>query len=77
MPAMKQFLLRIPSSMNEEIDAICESQYCTKSAFIRQSLRRNIDIAVHVEAPLLRKHIREATVRELQVLTSISNDTKE
>lgn len=77
MTAMKPFLVRIPVSMNKEIDAICDSQYCTKSAFIRQSIRRNIEITLHVETPLLQNHHREAIAKQLKVLTSISNDGKE
>ena len=59
MNAMKTFLLRIPISMNEEIAAICESQYCTKSQFIRQSIARNLDICRNVELPAIRAHYKQ------------------
>ncbi len=59
MNAMKQFLLRIPISMNEEIDAIVSETYCTKSQFIRQSIARNLDICRHVEMPAIREHYRK------------------
>jgi len=74
MKPMKTFLLRIPESMLNEVASICESQFCTKSSFMRQSIRRNIDVVVHVETPLLRNHRREATVRQLKVLTAISSE---
>ena len=70
MNVMKQFLLRIPISMNEEIDAIVSETYCTKSQFIRQSIARNLDIFRNVEAPLLRQYHREVTTKQLKVLTS-------
>ena len=59
MNAMKTFLLRIPISMNEEIDAIASEIFCSKSQFIRQSITRNLDICRHVEIPAIREHYRK------------------
>ena len=77
MNAMKTFLLRMPESMSDEVAAICEELHCGKSQFLRQSIMRNLDICRNVEMPLLRNHHREATVRQLRVLESVSNDRKE
>ena len=59
MKAMKTFLLRIPISMNEEIDAIASEVYCSKSQFIRQSISRNLDICRNVEQPAIRAHYKQ------------------
>ena len=59
MNAMKTFLLRIPISMNEEIDAITSETYCTKSQFIRQSIARNLDICRNVEGPAIRAFYKQ------------------
>jgi|CXWL01.1.fsa_nt_gi predicted transcriptional regulator len=77
MNAMKCFLLRLPEAMSDEIDQIAEELYCTKSAFVRQSISRNLDVCRNVEMPLLRNHHQEATVRQLRVLESVSNERKE
>ncbi len=77
MNAMKSFLLRLPEAMNEELDAIASDLYCTKSAFVRQSISRNLDVCRNVEMPLLRNHHQEATVRQLRVLTAVSNERKD
>jgi len=58
MNAMKTFLLRIPISMNEEIDAITSEIYCSKSQFIRQAITRNLDICRNVELPAIRAHYK-------------------
>lgn len=77
MNAMKTFLLRLPEAMNEELDAIASDLYCTKSQFVRQSITRNLDVCRNVEMPLLRNHHQEATVRQLRVIESVSNERKE
>ena len=59
MLAMKTFLLRLPESMMDEIDLIADETYCTKSAFVRQSISRNLDICRNVELPAIRDHYRK------------------
>jgi len=59
MKAMKTFLLRIPISMNEEIDALATEIYCSKSQFIRQSISRNLDICRNVEGPAIRAFYKQ------------------
>lgn len=77
MKPMTTFLLRIPISMNEELDAIVSDLWCTKSHFIRQSISRNLDVVRNIEMPLLRRHHQEIIAKQVKVLTSISNDRKE
>jgi 3-methyladenine DNA glycosylase AlkC len=77
MKAMKSFLLRMPEPMSDEVAAICEELHCGKSQFVRQSITRNLDVCRNVEMQLLRNHHREATVRQLRVLTAVSNERKE
>lgn len=77
MNAMKTFLLRIPISMNEELDQITGEIYGTKSQFIRQSITRNLDVVRNVEMPLLRNYHQETTLRLLKVVDSVSKDRKE
>jgi metal-responsive CopG/Arc/MetJ family transcriptional regulator len=72
MDAMKTFLLRIPISMNEELDQIIGEIYGTKSQFIRQSITRNLDVVRNVEMPLLRGYHQETTLRLLKVVDSVS-----
>ena len=72
MKAMKSFLLRLPEALMDEVAEVSESQFCTKSAFIRQSLQRNISLTRDVEMPLLRRHHQETTLRMLKVAESIS-----
>jgi predicted DNA-binding protein len=59
MNAMKTFLLRIPISMNEELDAIASEIFCSKSQFIRQSISRNLDICRNVEGPAIRAFYKQ------------------
>ena len=59
MKAMKTFLLRLPESMMNEIDQICDETHCTKSHFIRQSIARNLDICRNVEKPAIREFYRK------------------
>ena len=59
MKPMTTFLLRLPVSMMDEIDLITEETFCTKSAFIRASILRNIDICRNVEQPAIREFYRK------------------
>ena len=59
----KPFLLRLPDSLNDEIDTVIEESQVSKSAFIRQSILRNFDITRNVEMPLLRRHYQESIDR--------------
>ena len=59
MKPMKTFLLRLPESLMDEIDLIAEGTYCTKSALIRQSIARNLDIIQNVEIPAIREHYKQ------------------
>jgi hypothetical protein len=72
MKPMSTFLLRLPESLMTEVAEVSESQFCTKSAFIRQSLQRNISLTRDVEMPLLRQYHTETTLRMLKVAESIS-----
>ena len=72
MKPMTTFLLRLPESLMEEVAEVSESQFCTKSAFIRQSLQMNISLTRDVTMPLLRRHHQETTLRMLKVAESIS-----
>ena len=73
MKATKKFLLRIPISINEELDQIILETYCTKSQFIRQSILRNLEIS-KMEMGLLRNHYKESDLRLLRVFESTSNN---
>ncbi|OQW31454.1 MAG: hypothetical protein A4E20_03990 [Nitrospira sp. SG-bin2] len=77
MKPMKTFLLRLPESLMDEVAEVSESQCCTKSAFVRQSLQRNIALTRDVEMPLLRRHHQELTLRQLRIAESISKDRKD
>ena len=59
----KPFLLRLPESLSDEIDSVIEESQVSKSAFIRQSILRNLDITRNVEMPLLRRHYQESIDR--------------
>ena len=59
MQPMKPFLLRVPESMMDEIDLIAGETFCTKSAFIRAAILRNIDICRNVEQPAIREFYRK------------------
>ena len=74
MNAMQKLLLRIPISMNEELDAIASDLWCSKSSFIRQSILRNLDLVKNIEMPLLRQYQTETTLRMLQVAESLSKN---
>jgi len=77
MKPMSTFLLRLPESLMTEVAEVSESQFCTKSAFIRQSLQRNISLTRDVEMPLLRQYHTETTLRMLRVAESIQKDRKD
>ena len=79
MKAMTTFLLRLPESMMAQVTEVASDCHTTKSAFIRQSLHRNISLTRDVEMPLLRRHHQENTLKQLRVVESItqSNDGKE
>lgn len=68
---MKQILLRVPESLNEDIDAICDELHCGKSQFIRQAILRNLDICRNIEMPLLRKHYAESATRTMRIFHTI------
>lgn len=72
MKAMKTFLLRLPESLMDEVAEVSEMCHTTKSAFIRQSLQKNISLTRDVEMPLLRQYHTETTLRLLRVAESVS-----
>jgi len=72
MKAMKTFLLRIPEELMDSVAAISSDCLCSKSAFIRQSVQRNISLTRDVEMPLLRQYQTESTLRMLKVAESLS-----
>ena len=77
MKAMKSFLLRLPEALMDEVAEVSEICHCTKSAFIRQSLQRNVSLTRDVEMPLLRQYHTETTLRMLRVAESIQKDRKD
>lgn len=72
MKAMKQFLLRLPESMKNEIDLIADRTHTTKSNFIRQSILRNLEMT-KMEMTLLKNHYKENDLRLLRVMESPSH----
>ena len=68
---MKQILLRVPETMNDELNAICEELHCGKVQFIRQAILRHLDICRNVEMPLLRQHYAETGARLLKVFSHL------
>ena len=72
MKAMQSFLLRIPEALMDEVAAVSSDCLCSKSAFIRQSVRKNIALTREVEMPLLRQYQTETTLRMLKVAESLS-----
>ncbi|MDZ4733519.1 MAG: hypothetical protein SGJ16_08025 [Nitrospirota bacterium] len=77
MKPMTTFLLRLPEALMDEVSEISSDCHTSKSAFIRQSLQRNISLTRDVEMPLLRRHHQETTLRMLRVAESIQKDRKE
>ena len=73
MKAMKQFLLRLPESMRNEIELIAEKTYITRSQFIRQSISRNLEIT-KMKMALLKNHYKENDLRLLRVIESPSHN---
>nr|WP_281720294.1 ribbon-helix-helix protein, CopG family [Nitrosomonas nitrosa] len=55
---MPSILLRIPESLLAQLDITAESTYTNRSALIRQSIARNLDIICQVELPAIREHYR-------------------
>lgn len=55
---MPSILLRIPESLLAELDQTADEIYTNRSALIRQSIARNLDIIRHVELPAIRAHFR-------------------
>ena len=74
---MKKMLLRMPETMNAEIDAICEELHCGKSQFVRQSILRNLDICRNVEMPLLRRHYAESGARLMRIFHTLGPNGEE
>ena len=59
MQPMTTFLLRLPQSLMDEVTELCRECRTSKSAFLRQSIVRNIHIAKQVELPAIREHFRQ------------------
>lgn len=55
---MTSILLRIPESLLAQLDLTAEETYTNRSALIRQSIARNLDIIRQVELPAIREHYR-------------------
>lgn len=72
MNAMTTFLLRLPEALMDEVAEVAEECHTSKSAFIRQSLQRNISLTRDVEMPLLRRYHTETTLRVLNAVESMS-----
>ena len=72
MKAMQSFLLRLPEALMDEVAAISNDCHTSKSAFIRQSVQRNISLTRDVEMPLLRQYQTESTLRMLRAAESLS-----
>ena len=77
MKPMTTFLLRLPESLMDAVSEISSDCHTSKSAFIRQSLQRNISLTRDVEMPLLRQYHTETTQRLLRVAESISKNRKD
>jgi hypothetical protein len=56
---MTTFLLRIPQTMMDQVNELCHEYHVSKSAFLRQSVLRNIDVHRTVEGPAVREHFRK------------------
>ncbi len=56
MSTMSKFLFHLEPDLLEALTEIAHETHTSKGNFIRQSLRRNIDLAKHVELPLLRSY---------------------
>lgn len=50
---MPSILLRIPESLLAELDETAEEIYTNRSALIRQSIARNLDIIRTIERPAI------------------------
>lgn len=59
MQPMTTFLLRLPQSLMDEVTELCHECQTSKSAFLRQSVLRNLDIHKNVEMPAVREHFRQ------------------
>lgn len=69
------FLIHLSNYLNDEIESVIEEIQVSKSAFIRQSIIRNLDITRNVEMPLLRRHYEESQDRLFGLISSL-NDRK-
>lgn len=59
MQPMTTFLLRIPQTVMDQVNDLCHQYHVSKSAFLRQSVLRNIDVHKNVEGPAVREHFRK------------------
>ena len=55
---MPSILIRLPQHLLTALDQTAEETYTNRSALIRQSIARNLDIIRHVEIPAIREHYR-------------------
>jgi len=69
---MPSILLRLPTSLLEETDRLCDEIYSSRSQFLRQSIRRNIDIIRQVEQPAIHEHYRKRI--PIQLINNLSNE---
>ena len=53
MQPMTSFCLRLPQSLMDEVAELSQECHVSKSAFLRQSVLRNIDIIRQVERPAI------------------------
>lgn len=56
---MPCIILRIPEQLLTELDQTAQDTYTNRSALIRQSIARNLDIIRQVELPAIRDHYRK------------------
>ena len=56
MPKTSTFLFHLEPDLLEALTEIAHETHTSKGNFIRQSIRRNLDIAKNVELPLLRSY---------------------
>lgn len=59
MQPMTTFLLRIPQTVMDQVNELCHQCHVSKSAFLRQSVLRNLDIHKNVKMPAVREHFRQ------------------
>jgi metal-responsive CopG/Arc/MetJ family transcriptional regulator len=55
---MPSILIRLPESLLTALDQTADETYTNRSALIRQSIVRNLDIIRNVELPAIRNHYR-------------------